>query len=137
MYGKRKKYLRFISKKNEDELSINRGGCGIAAILIADKINANKFYLHNSWSGRIYSKTDVPSHIYVYDKKKKCIIDTSGSRQINNLFGGFFKENVVSKKDILKMINCGCWNNDYYRGNTKRIAKMLKVKIPKDLEMVL
>ena len=127
--------IRFIKKDKIDSLDVNFGGCGIVAVLIADKIGATRFAWCSYYHEEYPDSNEAPSHMLV--EKSGTLVDIDGSHlksDITSQYGNIF---YIDRDEVLLCISEGWWNERFDRRDSNRIAKMMKVKIANDLKIAI
>jgi len=114
---------------------INNGGCGIAAILIAEKLKKNKFL----WCDNLRETLSpvAPTHYWVVTDDEKAI-DFHEEIHIKTAYAIYKTVKVVEREFVIESIkNKSSCNFFFNRKNSKMIADLIKVEIPEDLQGVL
>lgn len=124
----------FIDETLVSKLHINHGGCGIVAILLAQKLKSDKFL----WCSRQWDEQGfvVPRHYFVKHNNKA--MDVNGEHDIDSLYEDFDIIKEVDPEFVLATIaNRKGWNNSFNRANTPHVAALLGVEVPEYLNQVI
>lgn len=126
--------MSFIPEEIIQRFKVNHGGCGIAAILLAQKLKVDKFL----WCSGLFCKQGVVAPRHYFVKHNNRAIDIFGENDIDTLYDDYDVIKEVNPEFVLATIaNRDSWNNSFNRANTIHLASLLEVEVPEYLKQVI